>query len=557
MLAGYPAWLWLLLFVVPVPFVLAGYVYQRRHVPGVLWLVGMLIVSGLYSFSHAVYGFGIRTETSAIAMDYVQFTLLLIASVLWFQFLLAYLGEIENRKRGRTVVLSVIGGLCLLNLSAPVLGHKLVYVGATVSWAGQIPVVEPIPGTLYIAQLLGVFVLGMVGLGLITRVLLTQQQLFSDQALALLFGSVSPYLAAGLDILELEPSPAMPLVPFGFLTLSVGLTYAATKGGLFEVVPATQQIGKDRALEQLTDGIVITATDGTVLEVNTRACQLLALDSVGVLGSPFETIHDDVASPSELPDTIRVDGRVLDTSCSTIESQTGECLGYTLRYSGITQKVRRQQRLEVLHRLIRHNLRNKLTVVGGYTSRLEAANSQGIDSGYVQQVEEAVDDIIALTEKSSTVEQTLDGEPSLAKVDIAALLDELQTKLEAEFPAGTVTHDAPAQLDCLTYREHLWTILWNLAENGLEHNDASQPTVSITVHQDGDAIECIVSDNGPGIPSHEIETIESGTETQLHHASGLGIWLVKWCVEDIDGSLDINSSRKGTDVCLTIPSLAE
>jgi signal transduction histidine kinase len=50
--------------------------------------------------------------------------------------------------------------------------------------------------------------------------------------------------------------------------------------------------------------------------------------------------------------------------------------------------------------------------------------------------------------------------------------------------------------------------------------------------------------------------LASGTETAIQHGSGLGLWVVKWGVELVGGSVQFESRRPtGTRVILTIPTL--
>lgn len=554
-MGGPPLWVWLLVGISPMPFLLAVFIRRAREFPGTLWLQGMNVAIGCYLLSHVVHALFLRRRQWVLVADYLQITSSTVASVLWFAFLLAYTGQVRFGKQRRRLVVACLACICLLDWTDTV--HGQLYAAVTLRQPGQVPFVDATPGVLYTAQLLGVFVLGLVGIGLLLRVLVAEQQLFSGQAAALLLGSASPYIATGLDLLDVEPAAAMPLLPFGFLGTGLALSYAATRSDLFEVVPATQRLGTNTALEQLPDGIVTTAANGTILNANERACRLLGVDRSALVGQQFATLHDDVSGPEMLPETIRRQGKIIETNCSPIEGSSGECLGYTVRYSNISGQVRRQQRLEVLHRLMRHNLRNKLTIIDGYAQRLETVDDSARREEYAQEIDHALGEITTLVEKSRTLEQTLDNEQMKASVDPTAVLQEVTTELESQWPAATIETYLSSGATCVTYRDQLRAVLWNLIENAVEHNTAQAPAVTVTATTNEGGIEYTITDDGPGIPRNEIEVIEAGTETQLQHGSGLGLWLVKWCVQDLNGNLDIETNSQGTTVNLQIPSLAD
>lgn len=55
-----------------------------------------------------------------------------------------------------------------------------------------------------------------------------------------------------------------------------------------------------------------------------------------------------------------------------------------------------------------------------------------------------------------------------------------------------------------------------------------------------------VLDNGPGIPEREQALIMGEREiTQLNHATGIGLWVVKWVVESYGGELTFDESEDG------------
>ncbi|MFB6222854.1 MAG: ATP-binding protein [Haloarcula sp.] len=54
-----------------------------------------------------------------------------------------------------------------------------------------------------------------------------------------------------------------------------------------------------------------------------------------------------------------------------------------------------------------------------------------------------------------------------------------------------------------------------------------------------------VADSGPGLPETEQTVLTTGTETQLSHSRGTGLWLTQWIVSESDGSISVVESRFG------------
>jgi signal transduction histidine kinase len=118
----------------------------------------------------------------------------------------------------------------------------------------------------------------------------------------------------------------------------------------------------------------------------------------------------------------------------------------------------------------------------------------------------------------------------------------------------------------------------SVVENACEHNDADDPRVDVAVTTGsreatdsggnetgsgtGDGVgasdgqvRIVVTDNGPGIPAQERTALSEGRETDLEHASGLGLWLAYWILDRSGGAMRFaDASPRGTVVELVLPA---
>ena len=71
-----------------------------------------------------------------------------------------------------------------------------------------------------------------------------------------------------------------------------------------------------------------------------------------------------------------------------------------------------------------------------------------------------------------------------------------------------------------------------------------------------DRVTIRVADNGPGIDEEEYAAVERGTETQLDHASGLGLWLIRWGASIAGGSVSVaDNDPTGAVLTVDVPRL--
>jgi PAS domain S-box-containing protein len=208
----------------------------------------------------------------------------------------------------------------------------------------------------------------------------------------------------------------------------------------------------------------------------------------------------------------------------------------------VTERERRRQRLAVLDRVLRHNLRNELNVVGGHAEELRrlADADERVDPSRVAAHAEAVSvaaaDLLSLSETARSIHRTTNS--TVAPRDVVAAVAAGVADARERHPDVAVTLDAPERA-----RARVGTgvdrAVAELVDNAVRHGGDSTSRVDVTVRRvtaEGHAwVEVEVADDGPGIPQVERVPLEGSTETPLSHGSGLGLWLVAWTVRHAGG----------------------
>lgn len=240
----------------------------------------------------------------------------------------------------------------------------------------------------------------------------------------------------------------------------------------------------------------------------------------------------------------------------------------------ITERKEREQRLMVFNRVLRHNLRNKLTVVGGYADHLESQLKQlgkaDIDEAdtaavmrnfslekalhSVREIRAGSDDLSELSQKVRRFEAITQEVDVTDTVAVGRTLADLRGEYADEYPDATI--DLSTQSVAVRGNaEFLRLVVGELVENALDHSDTDTPRVTLDVSTEGDdRVEIRVADNGPGIPEMEREVLREGEEGSLLHGSGIGLWTIHWLVTRVGGNVSIaDNEPRGTVVTLTIP----
>ncbi|PAU85403.1 histidine kinase [Halorubrum salipaludis] len=215
------------------------------------------------------------------------------------------------------------------------------------------------------------------------------------------------------------------------------------------------------------------------------------------------------------------------------------------------QLERSNAQLTVLNRVLRHNIRNAMTVVSGRVEMLRERADGGDENAAV--VEENVDRLLSVSDHARHIGAVIgdDGadEGVEAVVDLVEVVDGVIERLRAEHPDAAF--DAPAAEVCRV-RAHPLTevVVSEVIENAVVHNEGDARRVSVSVRRVGGGAALRVADDGPGIPDETVETIRRGYETSMRHTDGLGLWLVQWVVDRSDADLAFESTGAGQVVRL-------
>ncbi len=198
----------------------------------------------------------------------------------------------------------------------------------------------------------------------------------------------------------------------------------------------------------------------------------------------------------------------------------------------ITDRKEREQRVAVLDRVLRHNIRNQTGVIRGYAELLAGEDRVGTVAG---QIRDAADDLLTISEQVRAFRSVVTGEKGqIETVDLIETLEEAVDGLRAA--GGAIEVTGP---DAVTVRADptLPAALRDLVELAGRSTD---PDVSIAVTEADDRAVVELTDRGGGLSPEDLRVVAGSTETALDHLQGIDLWLVRWSVEQSDGEFGVD-----------------
>ncbi|WP_410766499.1 sensor histidine kinase [Haloferax sp. DFSO60] len=211
----------------------------------------------------------------------------------------------------------------------------------------------------------------------------------------------------------------------------------------------------------------------------------------------------------------------------------------------------------VLHRILRHDIRNACTSILGYSELLEPRTNVPDDVNPIETIQNRASQLVEVSDEVSLLREIEVVEGTAVDIDLARSardaaedlrLEYENAHLSVETPPSLVVHGHPALPRSLT----------ELLENAVIHAESETPSIELTVERIKDTAQITVSDDGPGIPLVDQNALQAGTETPLRHTSGIGLWLVRAIVEASNGSLSVLCpDSRGTVVSISVPLATE
>ncbi|MCG1004085.1 MULTISPECIES: sensor histidine kinase KdpD [Halobacterium] len=215
--------------------------------------------------------------------------------------------------------------------------------------------------------------------------------------------------------------------------------------------------------------------------------------------------------------------------------------------------AREREKLDVLSRLVRHNLRTEAQRLYSYATRVRVVDDEADREEVGDEVHGSGERLAELHEHITTIRNLVDSPPKPHPYDVNDAVADIAADLRADYPDATIEvtgGDATAAAG-----DYLADAIRELVENALQHNDRDEPWVGIEVVRTDGRVEVIVRDDGPEIPDVERETVTGKRElTQLSHGSGVGLWLVRWIADAYDGRLFFGEYDDGNEVVVSIPA---
>jgi signal transduction histidine kinase len=513
---------------------LGVYCYRRWDGPGTTAFGAFTLLLGFGATASPALVFvrGAPSENATPQWFEVSLFLWVVGMVPWILFALQYTGR-TTQIRWRT----------LFALSAPVAGFFGLIISETTGVFGS-NIVTQFLGTVALIYTLALLAVGGY---LLLRTSAEYGHLSLKQGISVVIAGITPLLLLnyiGTISQELQMTTTYGIFSLAFITPAVGLSLAVFRYQMFESTPAAGALGEQAIPRETDDLVFVVDRDDRIIKLNEQVTTTLGLSERGPLGEPFTSVVGQSVGELDGAETVELETaagqRKFDPQVTAFTDQHGHRLGSLLSLRDVTDRELRKQRLEVLNRVLRHNLRNRVDVI---KSNAEAVDSE-VTTDYTEAIRDSADGLATLSSKARATDQLVSRPVRHSRGDLSATIRDL-----AGSNGSDIVVETPDSAPLVTDWEALRKAVDSALENAVEHADER---VRVTVEETASGYEITVVDDGPGIPDSELASLDAETETPLQHGTGLGLWQLEWGVTKLGGDLSFETAD-GTTVRIAVP----
>lgn len=226
----------------------------------------------------------------------------------------------------------------------------------------------------------------------------------------------------------------------------------------------------------------------------------------------------------------------------------GQLAGSFNGMAGHIQRLIQSQR--EMTRAVSHELRTPVARIRFGLEMLTGVDDAKERTEKVARIDQDIDQLDNLIDEILTYARLEEGAPALdwTRIDLAALAAQVQRELQPIAGHLQISVNAPDELLADGEERYLHRVLQNLVTNAIRY---ARGRIEVTVLDDGDEVELVVDDDGPGIAEADRERVFkpfSRLDDSRHRASGgygLGLSIVQRIAEWHGGRVWVARSAAG------------
>lgn len=499
------------------------------------------------------------TELSAVLLlNNVEYPAMMIVPVALVFISLIYTGR-EHYLTKKTVPLFFIvpALVCLLVFTNA--WHSLYYAGFRMIQAEGAVVWVYEHGPLFWIMIAYNYFLGLVALLLVVVRLFSKNDYYRRETIILAIAACIPFLFNLAYVFHVAPFPEYDLTAVAFFLTGVIIAVGLLRYQLFSAVP----VAYSRVFSTIRDGVFVVDRQFRVIDLNPAAEQLIAVSSQEAIGREIVALVPEaeaIRSPEciagkdcEIQFTRDGAPHYFDIHLTPLDREGTGSRGFLCIFRNVTARkqaelslITANRKINLLTRITRHDLENKLMITDGYIALLRKTALTPTQTGFLDREEAALNAMreqVAFTRQyqqlGASAPSWQDAGAAIRRAKTQVFFNQVRLSLEVE------------QVEVLA-DQMLERVFYNLLDNAIRYGSEALTEISVTSHRDGTSLLFVVEDNGVGIASGDRQRL---FEQGFGKNTGLGLFLSREILAITDITIEqTNPPGRGARFEIRVPA---
>ena len=501
--------------------------YYNRALPIARPFILLMAAETIWLFGSACEMMSIQLS-SVLVLNNVEYPAMMIVPVALLFISLIYTGR-EHYLTRKTIPLFFIVPVlvCVFVFTNP--WHSLYYTGFHPEAADGAVVWVYEHGPLFWLMVAYNYLVGAVALLLVVARLFSSHDYYRRETIILAVAACIPFLFNAAYVLHVAPFPDYDLTEVAFFLTGVIIAVGLLRYQLFSAVP----VAYSRVFSTLHDGVFVVSRQFRIIDLNPAAGQLIAIPSSEAVGRDLASLIPEAAALQENAAPVEQDfeiqlnrdngPRYYDVHLIPLDAEGTGSKGFLCIFREVTARkqaelslITANRKINLLTRITRHDLENKLMVAHGYMTLLRKSPLTPTQTEYLDRQEAAVQ---AMREQIAFTRQYQQlGVQAPAWQGIEATVRRAKTQVFFNQIRFTL-HVGPEEVFA---DQMLERVFYNLLDNAIRYGGERITEVSVTSQHDGASLVLVVEDNGAGIPDGDRQRL---FEQGFGKNTGLGLFL--------------------------------
>ena len=536
---------------------------KRKPSPGSRCLIVCMACAFLWALSDLL-NLGSLTLSSKLFWDNISYIAIVIFPIAWIFFVLEYSGKSLNLNKILIIFTSCFSFLTLLVVWTNQY-HHLFRSEIFLTEVSGVIVFGKTYGPLFWLFIVYFYLLMIIGVAMLFQSFNLSNTINRKQKITFILAIFGTWAASLLHISQIIVSP-VDFTSISFSIMGAILLIGITKYQLLDIVP----VAYTNVFKNMGDGIIVLGRLSQIIEINPYMEEILGIENDRLCGKKIDQIFDNWPELKKeykklsskvypVKTNLKKGTKTYEMNISNIFDVRNFLIGYLITFHDITYRKRMEDKLvesnkqidelnntlQVVNKILRHDLLNKLTVMKSALWIYEEKK----DVSILNKLDRSIDSGIELIERIRELESFILNKEELKPIPLKKAIEEVSATIH--FPV-TIDGDATVLAD-----EALFSVFENLMRNAIIHGKTDRIKIEITSEKTISKIKII--DYGKGISSSIMKHIfEEGASFGDNRGSGLGLFIVKRTIERYGGTISVEENKQtGAIFIITLRSIKD